>query len=246
MRLRAPFLDARPVKVDRRILDGQTRSWREYRLRFVSLPGQTEYTMGVETTIDGKHCFFTADNFFHQDQFSGSGGWMGLNRSFPLPYAESAQKVLDAAPDWVLAEHGGAMEFSAEDFRRRVQWGKASAQAADAICVSGQHRMDWDPHGVHVEPLVQKARAGHLVSAVLVAGNPLARLRKITVLLEGRNLMHDETWELELPRSGTARWPFTVRLSDKTPPGRHVFPLRIREGEQEDPSDSFLILDVEP
>jgi len=43
--------------------------------KFRFLPGQTEFTMGVETEIDGKRCFFTADNWFHQDQFSGSGGW---------------------------------------------------------------------------------------------------------------------------------------------------------------------------
>ena len=61
------------------------------------------------------------------------GGWMGLNRSFPLPYAASAKKALDLAPEWVLAEHGGPYEFNAEDFRRRVKWGEASAVAADAI-----------------------------------------------------------------------------------------------------------------
>src|SRR5207248_296601 len=65
--LRAPFLDSRPVKIDRRLRDGETASWREYRLRFHHLPGQSEFTMGVEATIDGKRCYFTADNFYHQD-----------------------------------------------------------------------------------------------------------------------------------------------------------------------------------
>ena len=45
---------------------------------------------------------------------------VGGQRS-PLPYAASAQKVLNASPDWVLAEHGGPFEFNAEDFRRRVR-----------------------------------------------------------------------------------------------------------------------------
>jgi len=70
---------------------------------------------------------------------------MGLNRSHPLLYAASAQKVLDAKPEWVLAEHGGAFEFNAEDFRRRVDWGKVSAKAADTLCVSGSLLHDWDP-----------------------------------------------------------------------------------------------------
>src|SRR4029077_21231406 len=133
--------------------------WREYGFTFHWLSRPSRVTMGGETNIDGKRCYFTADNFFHQDQFSGSGGWMGLNRSFPLPYAASAKKVLDAAPDWVLAEHGGPFEFSAQDFRRRVEWGKATATAADAICLSGNHRHDWDPHRVRVEPIIQKAKA---------------------------------------------------------------------------------------
>ncbi|HEY7311729.1 MAG TPA: MBL fold metallo-hydrolase [Gemmataceae bacterium] len=238
--LRAPFLDPRPVKFDRLAKDGETLTWREYQLRFRSLPGQTEFTMGVETEIDGKKCFFTADNFFHQDQFSGTGGWMGLNRSFPLPYSVSAQKVLDARPDWVLAEHGGAMEFSAEDFRRRVEWGKECARAADAICVSGNHRHDWDPHRVHIEPLIQKAKAGESLKATLVVGNPLSRPIKHTLTLEGRGRFADQTWEVEVPAGGTVRRAFTLRLDAKMPAGRNVFVLRGTSG-----ADAFLAVDVD-
>jgi glyoxylase-like metal-dependent hydrolase (beta-lactamase superfamily II) len=244
--LRAPFLDARPVKFDRLPKDGETLTWREYRLRFRFLPGQTEFTMGVETTIDGKKCFFTADNFFHQDQFSGTGGWMGLNRSFPLPYAESARKVLEARPDWVLAEHGGAMEFSAEDFRRRVEWGKACAKAADALCVSGNHRRDWDPHRLHVEPVLRKAKPGQALKFTLVLTNPLSRLEKQTVTLAGRGSFADRTWDLEVPANEAVRRKFAIRLDPKIPAGRHVFVVRGVSGTTEDGADAFLAVDVEP
>ena len=243
--LRAPFLDPRPVKFDRLAKDGETLTWREYQLRFRSLPGQTEFTMGVETEIDGKKCFFTADNFFHQDQFSGTGGWMGLNRSFPLPYSQSAQKVLDSRPDWVLAEHGGAMEFSAEDFRRRVEWGKECARAADAICVSGNHRHDWDPHRIHIEPLIQKAKPGESLKATLVVSNPLAHPVKHTLTLEGRGHFADATWEVEVPAGGTIRRAFTLRLNAQMPAGRHVFVLRSTSAETADAADAFLAVDIE-
>jgi glyoxylase-like metal-dependent hydrolase (beta-lactamase superfamily II) len=243
--LRAPFLDARTVKFDKTPKDGDTLTWREYRFRFSHLPGQSEYTMGVETTIDGKRCYFTADNFFHQDMFSGSGGWMGLNRSFPPLYAASAKKVLDAGPDWVLAEHGGPFEFSAEDFRRRVEWGKVSARAADALCLSGNHLQDWNPHRVHVEPLVQKARAGAKVQGTLVVDNLRAQREKLTVVLEGRGLTKDQTWELDVP-TGTLRQAINVPLSDRVDAGRHVFTLRAVAGGQLEPSDAFFVADVEP
>jgi glyoxylase-like metal-dependent hydrolase (beta-lactamase superfamily II) len=244
--LRAPFLDPRPVKFDRLAKDGETLTWREYRLRFRFLPGQTEFTTGIETEIDGKKCFFTADNFFHQDQFSGTGGWMGLNRSFPLPYAESAQKVLDARPDWVLAEHGGAMEFSAEDFRRRVQWGQACAKAADAVSVSGHHRYDWDPHRVHIEPLIHKAKPGDALKATLVVNNPLSRPVKYALTLEGRGRFADQSWELNLPAGGAVRREVALRLDAKIPAGRHIFSVRGQCGDAADESDTFVAVDVEP
>ena len=246
MRLRAPFIDLRPVKFDRTPKAGDSLTWREYSFRFHHLPGQSAFTMGVETVIDGKRCYFTADNFFHQDMFSGSGGWMGLNRSFPSMYAASAQKVHDAAPDWVLAEHGGPFEFSAEDFRRRVAWGEAAAKAADALCPSGAHRCDWDPNRVHVEPLVQRAKPGQAVKAILVAANPLRGKQKLTATLAGRGLTADQTWELEIAAGATVQHAVSVRLADNVPAGRHVFPLRIDGPDEPDASDAFFVLDVEP
>jgi glyoxylase-like metal-dependent hydrolase (beta-lactamase superfamily II) len=239
-RLRAPFLDARPVRIDRRPKAGETLRWREYRFRFHHLPGQSEFTMGVETTIDGKRCLFTADNWFHVDLYSGTGGWMGLNRSFPTRYADSAQKVLDLAPEWVLAEHGGAFEFNAEDFRRRVRWGRAGAQAADALSPSGNHLHDWDPHRVHVEPLVQKAKAGDTLRWELVASSPLPGMRTFTAALEGRGLTPDQTFELTVGGAPVRR-PFTTRLGARLPAGRHIFVIRTPDG-----SDSFLGVDVGP
>jgi glyoxylase-like metal-dependent hydrolase (beta-lactamase superfamily II) len=241
---RAPFLDPRPVRFDRRPKDGETVAWREYRLRFHHLPGQTEYTMGVEATIDGKHCLFTADNWFHVDLYSGTGGWMGLNRSFPSSYAASAQKVVDLAPEWVLAEHGGAFEYNAEDFRRRTAWGAAAAKAADALSPSARHLHDWDPHRVHIEPLVQKAKPGDTLKATLVCSNVLERKLKLSVALEGRGLTSDQTWLVEAPGGGVTRQPITLKLGADAPLGRHIFTLRVTAGEMLDASDAFVGIDV--
>jgi glyoxylase-like metal-dependent hydrolase (beta-lactamase superfamily II) len=243
--LRAPFLDPRPVRIDRRPHEGDTLTWREYRFRFHHLPGQTEYTMGVETTIDGKRCLFTADNWFHQDLYSGTGGWMGLNRSWPLTYAASAGRVRELAPEWILAEHGGAFEYNAEDFRRREEWGRVSARAADAICPTGNHLLDWNPSAVHIEPLVQKARPGATLKGTLVLSNALSQKRTVTITLEGRDLTADQTWKLEVPADETVRRPISLRLNDSLHPGRHVLTLRVLAGDREAEADSFLVADVE-
>jgi len=243
-RLRAPFLDARPLKVARRPRDGETIRWREYSFRFHFLPGQTLFTMGVETTIDGKKCLFTADNFFHHDLYSGTGGWMGLNRSGPGLYEQSARKVLALKPEWVLAEHGSAMEFSEADFRRRVDWARESGKAADALCPTGRYRHDWDPHQVHVEPVLHRAKAGATLTGELVVENVLARARKLSVTLEGRDRTADQSWQVEVGPGGTVRRAVKWVLGEKVRPGRHVFTLRVAEGDVVEPVDAFIAVDV--
>src|SRR5205085_7564657 len=121
------------------------------------------------------------------------------------------------------------------------QWGRAGAKAADALSPSGNHLHDWDPHRVHVEPLVKKTRANNTLSWTLVASNPLAVKQTLTATLEGRGLMPDQTFELSIAGGGSVRQLFTTRLSDKLPPGRHIFIVRTQEG-----SDSFLGVDVTP
>src|SRR5438128_2092816 len=202
--------------------------------------------MGVETTIDGKRCLFTGDNWFHQDLYSGSGGWMGLNRSFPSTYAASAKKVIDLGPEWVLAEHGGAFEFNAEDFRRRVKWGEAAAAACDALSPSGDHRHDWNPHRLHVLPVLQKAKPGATLKLTVAAENVLKDNDRVVLRLEGRGFFDDETLRLDVGPGQTVRKSFSVRLAERTPAGRQVFIVRGVEGKTADGADAFFAVDVEP
>lgn len=241
---RAPFVDVRPVRFEQRIADGGSRTWREYTFRFHHLPGQTYFAMAVETTIDGKQCVFTGDNFFHIDLFSGTGGWMGLNRSWPGYYAASARAVLAIQPDWVLAEHGGAFVFDAEDFRRRVRWGEEAARAADELSASGNHRRDWDPHRVHVEPLVLDAAAGAAAEVELVITNPLTRQQQLAVRIPGRGIAADWERVFAVDAGATVRAKCQLRIDAQAAPGRQVLPLAIRDGLVEDPADGFLVIEV--
>jgi glyoxylase-like metal-dependent hydrolase (beta-lactamase superfamily II) len=234
---RAPFLDPRPVTIHKKPKSGETLTWREYRFRFHHFPGQSYYTMGVETEIDGKKCFFTADNFYHQDMFAGTGGWMGLNRAFPPYYAASAKTVLDAAPDWVLAEHGGPFEFSAEDWRRRIAWAEASGKALDALSPSGRHMWDYNPHVVRIEPLVVKAKAGAEVHVELVVENERQRPIRVDVALQGKSFAVDAA------AGQTRRTPVTLRAPGDV--GRHVVALYATEAGELCPADAFGVIDVE-
>jgi len=227
----APAVDPRPLKIDRVLRHGETATWREYRLKIHHLPGQTRFHMGIEVDIDGKRCFLTGDNFFHADQFAGSGGWSGFNRGLPGGYARSAAKILAARPDWILAEHGGAMEFQEEDWRRRVSWAEGAASAADHLSPSGDHRRDWDPHRVRVEPFILRAAADGEVRAEIVvesASEPLV------AQVEGRGWFPDQA-----VRISSSRTPLVTRLT-RPVTVRTVFPLRVSGP---DGSDVFFVLE---
>ncbi len=238
-RYRAPFLDERPIAFDKTFRDGETATWQEYSFKFGHLPGQTEFTASLQTTIDGKRCVFTADNFFHQKQFSGSGGWMGLNRSTPKGYAASAQKILDMNPEWILAEHGGPYVFNAEDYRRRVLWGHAAAKACDAICVSGDHLKDWNPHTVSVDAILMKAKAGDKIGTTLRIAPGLGPIR---VTFQGRGVLPDQSWDFNAPQ-GTST-TMTLVLPEDLPVGRHVFAIR-PTGPMGEFADPFFAVDVQ-
>jgi glyoxylase-like metal-dependent hydrolase (beta-lactamase superfamily II) len=235
-RYSAPALDPRPLKVDRILHDGEAATWREYTLTFHHLPGQTRFHSGIEVQIDQKKCFLTGDNFFHADQFAGSGGWSGFNRGLPGGYAASAAKILAARPDWILAEHGGAIEFQEEDWRRRVAWAEASAQAADRLSPTGDHRRDWDPHRVRVEPFIPRVTQGGDVRAEIVLSSGAEPL---VVRLEGRGHFPDQTIPITAVRT-----PFRVRLTHPLA-GRTVFPLRVtrNDGSDEEGSDCRFVLE---
>jgi len=238
-RYRAPFLDERPIAFDKTFRDGETATWQEYSFKFGHLPGQTDFTASLQTTIDGKRCVFTADNFFHQKQFSGSGGWMGLNRSTPKGYAASAQKILDMNPEWILAEHGGPYVFHAEDYRRRVLWGHAAAKACDAICVSGDHLKDWNPHTVSIEPIMMKAKPGETITATLRIAPGLGPIR---VTFRGRGVVPDQSWSFNAPQGESKT--VTLVLPEDMPVGRHVFAIS-PTGPLGEFADPFFAVDIQ-
>ncbi len=245
LRVTAFGLDARSIRTDRWLKANETATWREFSFAVRHFPGQTYFTMGLQTAIDGRQCFFTADNFFHADQFSGSGGWSGRNRGWPDLYAQSAQAVLDAKPEWVLAEHGGAFVFNAEDFQRRVAWGKAAAKAADAISSSGRFRRDWNPSRVQVEPLLVRVRAGETARTSVVIENPLAQPETLRLRLDHGAVTSAWSREVIVPANGTARVELTLTVSDQLPAGRHVVPLIVMSNDIEDGGDSFVVVDRE-
>src|SRR5205814_849416 len=101
-----------------------------------------------------------------------------------------------------------------------------SARAADALSPGGDHRHDWNPHRVRIEPIRVTAKAGQEVRLTLVADNVLDRPRTLTATLEGRTLADSWTWKVDLARGQRdRRTPFKLSVKDGVAPGRYCLPL---------------------
>lgn len=245
-RYRAPYVDPRPVPVARKLRDGETITWREYRLRIHHQPGQTVFAMGVETEIDGHRVLFTGDNFYRADQYSGSGGWSGQNRGLPDGYVQSIERILAMKPEWILAEHGGAMAFDANDFDARLRWAREATAAADALSPSGDHRRDWNPHRARIEPVIVRVRPGDVCPMALAADDSLAGSNQLWLRTsaDGPIAPIDDVNPLTMEH-GRASFSITIRADAK--PGRYVLPTEIGTDVATNlPIDCVLVIVVMP
>ncbi|HEX7900977.1 MAG TPA: MBL fold metallo-hydrolase [Planctomycetota bacterium] len=241
---RSPHAHPRPVAVERVLADGERVAWRNYALSFRRLPGHCSHGSAIFTTIDGKRVVFAGDAFLHPDHDGGSGGWSGLNGGLPSDYAASADLILRAKPDWILASRGGPFEFVAEDWERRVAWGRAAAAACDRLSPSTDHRLDWNPGLLRVEPFLLRVSANSSASVDLVATNPLDRPQTLVVDLPGRGLLEDFRRTLVLGPQSTSRLNVPLKILESAVPGKHVFPLRVLAGDVERGDDAFFALDI--
>jgi VCBS repeat-containing protein len=169
---------------------------------------------------------------------------MGLNRSSPAVYGKSAKKVLDIAPERVLAEHGGPYNFSAEDYRRRVRWGAEAAKAADALCLSGNHQWDWNPNRVSFEPHLQTARAGDKLKGLFAIHNFSAQTQTVTVNVRGRGAVADSTHTLTALADWTKVLPLDLTVAPGTKPGRYIIELRTTDASGVEGCDCYFAVDV--
>src|SRR5262249_16563198 len=113
--------------------------------------------------------------------------------------------------------------------------------AADAVCLGGDHSIDWDPFRVRVEPALAKSKPGSTVKAVVVVRGG-QRVGAGAGTLQGRGLGPGQSGAF-LPKTG-AGGPqgFEVKPPPGVAPGRHVF--AVDSGMLA--ADAFLAVDVTP
>jgi glyoxylase-like metal-dependent hydrolase (beta-lactamase superfamily II) len=102
-----PCLWHEPIKVDRILEDGESMVWEGIPLRFVYLPGQTEYAQGLLIEIDGKRILFDGDNISYPVPGRPMlGHYVARNyQRLDGGHIYGAKKFLELQPDFIAPNH---------------------------------------------------------------------------------------------------------------------------------------------
>jgi glyoxylase-like metal-dependent hydrolase (beta-lactamase superfamily II) len=117
-----PCTFPKPIKVHRRLQDGETFRWEEYEFTIYFAPGQTEYHSVFAATIDGRKVAFTGDNYFVEEVLLG--GKLDVlpyqstvfRNSFQLAmHRRCAEVMRKIAPEVICPGHRDVLPCSKKD-----------------------------------------------------------------------------------------------------------------------------------
>ena len=116
-----PCTFPKPIRIDRRLKDGETFQWEEYEFEIHFAPGQTEYHSVFAGMIDGRKVAFTGDNIFPAEVLVGGKvetrpyQTTVLRNSFQLAmHRKCADLMLTMKPELVCPGHGEMLPWCKE------------------------------------------------------------------------------------------------------------------------------------
>ncbi len=229
-------LSPHSVQVDRATRDGETWSWRNFRLTAHHLPGQTLYHAGLlADRNDGIRYFFVGDSFTP----TGIDDYCTWNRNFletapGLPEAVALARKL--APDWMFNPHVEVgFRFSDAAWAHLASSLAARAERIRALTPWESADFATDEAWVHAVPYEQALAPGRPAAVAVCVLNHADSPQPVTAWLETPS-----GWDCEPPvRSSHAephqevRLRFRLQAPRGTPAGLRVLPVGIRFGDRD-------------
>lgn len=114
-----PCLLSKPIRIDRRLSDGERFEWQEYSFEIHHAPGQTEFHSVLAATIDGRKVAFTGDNYFMAQVPGGEQRpyqTTVMRNSFQLAmHRRCAEVMRELSPELICPGHGPLLPCTEDD-----------------------------------------------------------------------------------------------------------------------------------
>lgn len=176
-----PCTFPKPIRVHRKLGDGEAVQWRGHELTFRFAPGQTEFHSVISAEIDGRVVAFTGDNYVTR---SVDFGGELLNRpfqstvfrnSFQLAMHRRCVEVMrEISPDMICPGHGPILDGGPAEIDQYADYvAKKERVFRNAVAEPADHYLDlfW----VRLRPYVSQVRQGEPIGYTLMVRNNLDR-----------------------------------------------------------------------
>jgi glyoxylase-like metal-dependent hydrolase (beta-lactamase superfamily II) len=177
--------DVGPIRIDRRLTDGETFTWEGYRLTVDWMPGQTEFACAIHGKIDGRLVVFTGDNIFadpDDPQQSGHPAVVARNSAIlEEGYIHAGEYLRRLQPDLIMGGHSFVMDRPRELIERYLRRSLALRDAYRDLSAEEDYRYMFDPYWVRADPYRVSLRPGADAEITLHVRNFLDRPQRYRI-----------------------------------------------------------------
>lgn len=247
MAWRLPCISPSKARVDRPTRDGESWTWREFRMAAYHLPGQTLYHSGLLVASGELRMLFVGDSFTMggiDDYCAHNRNWLGQGVGFDrcIAWIEKLQ------PTHLFNCHvNDAFDFTPEQCRF-MRTNLAEREKLFGELFPWDHaNYGMDEPWVRCSPYEQTAAAGKRVEFRVVITNHSAEPRTAACRAVMPRAWHGGTtgWmsaQVPAKRDGEVRLALHVPVG--APPGRYVIPVDVKYGEWDLPQFTEAIVAV--
>lgn len=231
-----PCLWEKPMTAARIFGEGETFAWQGTTFRATKTPGHTEYHCALNFEVDGRRVAYVGDTLARGPAGPRFGGPVFQNRFKPGDFVESATKIRDFEPEFILTGHWGAQRVepafldAALSEARAIEgiiWGLIAVPEAAGFAL--------DPNWATLYPYQATAVPGEPVDLTVRIVNHLSETATASAELRLPDGWTSETptTSVEIPGGGQGEIRFRVRLPTTAEPGeRHVVAATITLGDR--------------
>ena len=246
---RLPCLMAEPIRIDRRMEDGQSWQWHEFKLTSYNFPGQTLYHDALLVEGQGVRMLFVGDSHTMggiDDYCAYNRNWLGRNVGFQ--YCISLIEKLK--PTHIFNCHvADAFTFTPDEIAFMRKNLDEREKLFGALVPWDHANYGLDASWIRCFPYTQKVKAGaELRSEVVITNHStIPQTAACRIVLPKAFRSENTKWiETEISSKTEGSLPFSLNVPKDMPPGRYVIPIDVKYGPWTLPQFAETIVDITP
>jgi glyoxylase-like metal-dependent hydrolase (beta-lactamase superfamily II) len=225
-----PCLWEHPMEASFVFGEGETFKWRDVAFEATKTPGHTEYHCALRFELDGRRIAYVGDTLARSLNGPRFGGPVFQNRFAPGDFVESATKLRDFDPEFILTGHWGVQRVDSAFFEEAVKRARAIEGIVNGlVAVPEEAGFALDPNWATLYPYQASFLAGRAAELEVRVVNHLSRTVAAHARLRlppGWESTGGDAVEIGANCNGVVRFSVTAP-HDALPGARHIIAAEV-------------------